>query len=91
MGKLFLLFPIVGLRTATVVSTFGSFIRLYVQSQNDINEPSTRPNAFLVRLQAQRDMASLTRPKKITERTKKDKLFNDLIDVIETEGCMEAL
>ena len=81
--------------TFGVCSVFGSFLKCEVEVDKETSTcpsarvPSpvldTRPNAFVVLMQAQRALQCCNNglPSKKTERTKKDKLFNDIIDFLE--------
>jgi len=77
-----------------VCSVFGSFLKYEVEVDKETSTcpstrvpssvPDTHPNAFVVIMQAQQALQCCNNglPSKKTERTKKDKLFNDIIDFL---------
>ena len=68
------------------VSMFGHFLKFIVTKQ--IVDPLPSRSAVDVLMSAQRNLCEPRMPKKITREspTKKDKLFNDVVDFMEGEG-----
>ena len=68
---------------------FGSFVKFVVEmpetnTDQDTSRMSVQPNAFSVMMAAQRSLEALDRsglPQPIQQRTQKDKLYNDLIEL----------
>ena len=78
-----------GLQTIAVISAFGNFLRFYIEKNRRLL-PSTchdppRGNAFELMMCAQAEKSSVL-PKKVLAHTKKDKIFNDIWQLIEKKG-----
>ena len=74
---------------AGVSSIFGNFFKFIVEVQEPINQDCSlsvpRRNAFEVMAAAQRELDAIEKrgvPIPVQQRTKKDKLFNDLIELV---------
>jgi len=77
----------------SVCSSFGSFIKYEVEvcedtSDSSISKVAKAPNAFSIMMQAQRtlQLGNKGLPHRKVERSKKDKLFNDIIDLLDKFG-----
>lgn len=77
-----------------VVESFGRFLKYLVKEQQDKGETSSntasRPNAFEILMNSQRalqrSVMSRKLPEPVDERNKKDKLFNDLLTLMESKN-----
>ena len=71
-----------------VCRSFGSYVRLQVEDSQDHPRTTTTsaPDAFAVLMANQRMLCSPTLPDRLKERTKKDKLYNDLICLVDGMG-----
>ena len=83
------------LNAVDVCNNFGSYIKFIVSidqpgvtfTRNDIH---VAKNAFEIMMQSQRRISAPSLPDPIVERTKKDKLFNDLLQLIAQRGLKFA-
>ena len=62
-----------------VCRSFGSYVRLQVEEDQPRTPTTTAHDAFVVLMANQRMLRSPTLPDRLSERTKKDKLYTDLI------------
>ena len=72
-----------------VCQTFGNFIKFRVISENESLAPTgvdPVKNAFEIMMNSQRQLRKPRLPERIIEKNKKDKLFNDLITLLESKG-----
>ena len=71
-----------------VCRSFGSFVKLHVEQQRP-DAPSSNtdtPDAFAILMANQRLLSSPALPDRLQERNKKDKLYNDLISLVDGMG-----
>ena len=80
-----------GLQTIAMISVFGNFLRFYIEKNRRVllatSHDSPRQNAFELMMCAQTEKAFVLL-KKVLACNKKDKLFNDILQLIEKEGLV---
>ena len=69
-----------------VCQSFGPFIKPSVVKEQHTQPPVPAANTFEILMASQRRLSLPCLPERISERTKKDKLFNDLISLLESMG-----
>ena len=76
------------LNAVDVCTAFGKFVKFIVSLDEPIVSCSldVSKNAFEVMMQSQRRICRPSLPDPVVERTKKDKLFNDLLRLVEQKG-----
>ena len=89
VGKDKQLMSVVGenMNVCDVCRSFGSCVKLHVEDSQDCRAPTnTGPDAFAVLMANQRLLCSPKLPDLLHEKTKKDKLYNDLICLVDGMG-----
>ena len=95
--KLMCAFILTGLNASSVLSSFGTFLKFYVASDDSgasasststvtTTHPVGQINAFQVMMSAQVRLASQVHPNHVSVSNRKDELFNSIIDWLKKEG-----
>ena len=76
------------LNVSEVCSSFGQFIKfvVLVDTGEGTSSLSVTKNAFVMMMNAQRTACQPSLPRLNPEKTKKDKLFNDIVNTIDKKG-----
>ena len=76
------------LNVVEVTSKFGSYVKFSVKCEDEPQPTSSSVvlrNAFEIMRKSQQELSNRRLPQRLSERTKKDKLFNDLLNLLETK------
>ena len=76
------------LHVVEVTAQFGSYVKFVVKCEDKLQAISSSVvmrNAFDIIRKSQQELSQRRLPQRLLERTKKDKLFNDLLNLLETK------
>ena len=70
----------------SAIQTFGPYLRYHTEAKEAVCPP--RVDAFALMMCSQRQIDQRKLPSKLVVRTKKDQLFNDVVDMLKPRGLL---